>query len=779
MSGPLAELVLDPTWPWSLPGGLSALGAVAVTLALLTLWTYIGVRGARFGRVLTVLLLRLGALLVATLVVLRPSFADRDKATVPSKLIVLLDDSASMNINDEQAGESRWERARRLLKAPGVESLLRRLQNEQKVEIVFYQASEVVRKFDPTSKALGKRTDVGGWLHTLLKTHGGEQNLRGLVILSDGADNGTRHPALEQAARWRGVPCPVYTFALGSPTTTPKQQDIAVTAILPEPHIVPVKNKLVVKAKINAPNFEGQTVYVHLLIDGKKVGPPAKARLKHTTDNEVVVGEVRPERVGEVKVTVEVDKVEGEVTTANNKMETYVTVTAEGVSVLWVEGKKRYESTFAIRHALSRDKRFSVFYAERVKGNEKDGVLAVGKEDWFNFKDRHYDVIVIGDISGSRFAGDPKLQVFKTIREMVRDKGTGILMMGGYETFLNSDWQKYPDFTGMLPVELTEVGQSRRPVRMMPTDSGLGYVLRLSDPPKGVWERGEPLQPLEGMTNLGKPRKDATVFAIDQDTGQPVMVAGKFGEGRVLAFGGDTTWKAWRRSTEAIPLYERFWKQLVLWLAKREDAGGNVRVIPDVRRVAAGGNNQVGFTVEALGKGGQPIADAKFKVKVIGPNKEETEVAVANEGGQLRGYFWRTNEPGDYVIEATATHPDGTKVDDRPGAAKFLAYAEDLENLRPAADHEFLKKLAAAGGGTAYLGGEDKLVEFLDGLLAQPLLPSRARAEVWPDWRRTPVSDGLGDQVTALWSSGLLACFVAFVTLLCLEWWLRRRWGMV
>ncbi len=776
MSAPLAELVLDPTWPWSLPGGLSALAAVAVTLAILTLWTYIGVQGARFGRVLVVLLLRLGALLVATLVVLRPSFADRDRATVPSKLIVLIDDSASMNIKDEMGGESRWERARRLLKAPAVEALLRRLQNEQKVEIVYYQASEAVRKFDPTSQALGKRTDVGGWLHSLLKTHGGEQNLRGLVILSDGADNGTRHPALEQAARWRGLPCPIYTFALGSPTTTSKQQDIAVTAILPEPHIVPVKNKLVVKAKINALNFEGQTVHVRLFVDGKQVGRATPVTLKKTLDNEVVVGEVHPQRVGEVKVTVAVDEVKGEVTTANNKMETYVTVTAEGVSVLWVEGKKRaYESVFAIRHALAKDKRFNVYYAERLKGGE----LAVGKKDWFNFKDQHYDVIVIGDISGSRFAGDLKAGAFTTIREMVRDKGTGILMMGGYETFANSDWQDYPALTEMLPVELTEPGQFRQPVQMMPTDAGLGYVLRLSDPPKAVWEKGDWLQPLEGMTNLGKVRKDSTVFAVDERTNQPVMAARKFGEGRVLAFGGDTTWKAWRRSPEAIPLYERFWKQLILWLAKREDAGGNVRVIPDVRRVAAGGNHQVGFTVEALGKGGQPIADAKFKVKVIGPNKEETEVPVANEGGQLRGYFWRTNEPGDYVIEARATHPDGTKVDDRPGTAKFLAYAEDLETLRPAADHEFLKKLAAAGGGTAYLGGEDKLVEFLDGLLAQPLLPSRARAEVWPDWRRTPVSDGLGDQVAALWSSGLLACFVVFVTLLCLEWWLRRRWGMV
>ena len=59
------------------------------------------------------------------------------------------------------------------------------------------------------------------------------------------------------------------------------------------------------------------------------------------------------------------------------------------------------------------------------------------------------------------------------------------------------------------------------------------------------------------------------------------------------------------------------------------------------------------------------------------------------------------------------------------------------------------------------------------------LLPSRSRADVWPDWRQTPVSDTAGDQLAALWASGMLLAFVLFVTLVSLEWFLRRRWGMV
>src|SRR5262245_56099395 len=121
MKLPFAELTLDPAWPWSLPGlGVPALAAAGLALALLTVWTYLGVRGASWRRVLAVLALRLLALLVACLVVLRPSFADHEKSIVPSKLLILIDASGSMNINDEFNNLSRWEAAQRILRSPAV-----------------------------------------------------------------------------------------------------------------------------------------------------------------------------------------------------------------------------------------------------------------------------------------------------------------------------------------------------------------------------------------------------------------------------------------------------------------------------------------------------------------------------------------------------------------------------------------------------------------------------------------------------------------------------------
>ena len=98
----------EPTWPWS-GGTIGPPGffVVALLLALLTFWTYLGVPGAGFRRVLLLLGLRLAALVLAFLAVLRPSLAFREEAHVPSTLLFALDDSKSMTFKDDYDGQAR------------------------------------------------------------------------------------------------------------------------------------------------------------------------------------------------------------------------------------------------------------------------------------------------------------------------------------------------------------------------------------------------------------------------------------------------------------------------------------------------------------------------------------------------------------------------------------------------------------------------------------------------------------------------------------------------
>src|SRR5205823_5862890 len=145
------------------------------------------------------------------------------------------------------------------------------------------------------------------------------------------------------------------------PTST-DQQDIGFTSISPDPSPVAIKADLKVKAKLNAPGFGGRKTKVRLKIDGETKGTE-EFELAKTTDNEIEMTTKAPDRPGEVKVSLElVDPPPNQVTTLNDQIDTYLTVTREGVRVL-VISKDGWELQ-GIRRALATDKRFD--YVEAI-----------------------------------------------------------------------------------------------------------------------------------------------------------------------------------------------------------------------------------------------------------------------------------------------------------------------------------------------------------------------------------------------------------------------------
>jgi uncharacterized membrane protein len=774
-------LSLDPAWPWSLPAlGLPLLAGLALALAALTIWTYLGLRGATVRRVSLIVLLRLLALAVALLVVARPALDVRHvEGLEPSRLLVLFDSSASMSVADDFNGLSRWANAGRIWSSKQVQRALERLAQEQQIEVVKYQGAADLQSYDPSGPADGKRTDFGTWLHELWQRHGQDAHLRGLVIFSDGADNGKRYSPLELARqKWRGK-CPIYAFGHGNPDDSRDRKDIALTAIQVSPAPVPIKTKLTVKATVQAPGFAGAAVRVGLWLEdsadgaAKLMGEVQERQLTSVKDNEIVMSCDAPDRPDEYKVTLKIEPLPDEASKTNNEISTYVQVTKEGVSVLWVEGKPRYESKFPIEFALKTDRRFRVDYTEPPPL----GHVPAGKTDWYQFDKRHYDVIVIADVSAARFSlGNP--DVLRQVHELVRDKATGLLMLGGYDTFASGGWDKTP-LVDLLPVTMDRQGQFEGPTRVRPTAEGLNYpFMKLRAEPeqnRALWEKL--FEPLDGMTYLGKPTRGATVLAQGND--EPILVASRSG-GRVLAFGGDTTYKAWRRTPEAVVEFDRFWKQLILWLARQDTGGGNLWVDLDRRRLLADGRDTLGFTFGLRGKTGVDLPAAEFGVKIVGPHQEQCKLTTAKEGSVHRGTIGSAPAAGEYrlIVTGHGKDVDGSEVKDEK-VARFLVAVEDIEGAYTAADHEFLIRLANEAGGHFAPADEQRLLQFLEELKGQARAESRLRVEHWPDWRRHPASESWGDQLTALWKSSALACFLLFTGLLCAEWGLRRWWGWV
>lgn len=770
MSAPASDVTLisDPIQPWSASGiGMPALALVALILVGLTIGTYLGVRPARPRRVLLVLGLRLGALLLAVLAALRPSLAFRDDLRQPSKVLIVVDASQSMTIQDAFDGQSRWHALLRVLRE--CEPILQELRSQHQIDVILYQFAGDVREFDSQGQPDGQRTDFAQMLERVYRDHAHDRSLRAIIIASDGADNG-RQPAVPLAQQWRNLPCPVHTVALGLPTTSDQQSDLIVKSITPEPSPVPVKGELTVKAVVDAPGFANAPVNFRLLIDDKEV-PIEKVfindrdvtneklrQLPLAAGNQVRLRTNAPPKPGEVKLQLKIDPLPGEVTAANNEIGTFLTVAKEGVSVLLVD-KARFPEPQLLCDALSKDPRIRLHAAWLRRNEALDAELA----DLFQFDRQHYDVIILGDVSARRLsAGAPG--VLAKIRELVDKKGTGLLMMGGYDSFGNSDWQD-TDVAKLLPVHLNARGQTEGRVRMAPAEQGSGhFLLRLLDNPKDNAQLWAKLPELDGMTRMGEKKDGAQVFARSH-SGELMMAGHDVGTGRVLAFAGDTTWR-WVRSPEGQLAHSRFWRQLVLWLAKQEETEGSAWIKLDTRRLASG--SQLGFSVGLRGKGGVEVQEGQYDVKVIGPAKAESAVQTVRDRARSeeRGTFWKTDVPGEYRLFIRAK---GKEADDQETSgeamARFLVYQDTAEMSRRAADHDFLKKLASTGGGRFHRAEE--LARLLQELSTQPLPQQRPRVSLWPDWRQGRLS------------AFPVVFFFLFAGLLCLEWFLRRRWGMV
>ena len=232
-------------------------------VAGLTLWTYRAHAQATRRRVLVILGLRLAALLVVLLTVVRPSVAVQEDPKVPSVLLLGIDLSESMTVPDELGDQPRIAAVRKVLER--CQSTLEELQAEQNVTVVMYgfgpaDFNEAIHKYDPAAPATFNRSDYSTYLRKTFDRWQGERFLRGHVLIGDGAHNGDAYPDPE-AARWRQTGRSLHTFAVGRTDILPDSKDVAITSVAvtsgsPDGAVF-VKTEFTLKALVNAYGFKG------------------------------------------------------------------------------------------------------------------------------------------------------------------------------------------------------------------------------------------------------------------------------------------------------------------------------------------------------------------------------------------------------------------------------------------------------------------------------------------------------------------------------------------
>jgi len=746
---------------------VGATWVVALIAAALVVLLFVGPARDRttLRRRQTLTAIRLLVVLLALFALLRPTIVRTTTRKQAATLVVLADRSRSMLVEDEVGGKSRWQALETTI--ADAQAALADLAADIELKIftfddALHPLEWVDGRLDLGGPPDGQQSAYGWAIDEVLKLEAGKR-LVGVVVLGDGAQRTDDAHGLDlqiAARRLRDLGAPAYAVPFGQARGPGQLPDFALDDLLTSEQVF-VKNQLPITGTARFVGMENQTVAVRLRVETSS----GKDEVVSTTplvaqqDGEQVKFDLEyvPELPGEIKITIEADPQRNEQVVTNNQISTFVTVLKGGLNVLYLDGALVSEQKF-LRWSLegSPDIKLDLLHFRGDKTETRPKELDEA------FEPGAYDVYIIGDLDADAFKPEQLENLAAAI-----DGGAGFIMLGGLHSFGPGGYGRTP-LADVLPIEIGRLerqnfGEAIRDdlhlpgrVRMRPTRDGAAQYLMLlagrGQDNQAAWAQ---LPALEGANRFaGVKQGGRTLVLAETEQKQPLLVAGEWGNGRVLAFAGDSTWHWWMEGHEEA--HKRFWRQVVLWLARKDQSNeGNVWIRFEKRRYRSG--SKVEFTLGANSPQGEPLADASFEAEIELPGGKPTAVRLRRMAGEVRGAFGDTAEPGDYTLRVTArsdTEPLGET------RGRFLVYNEDLELERPVADRTALENLTRTASGEAHVLQPERLTALL--------------AELKEATRRLEVETQIKETLWDKW-----ALFLPFVGLLVVEWVLRKKWGLV
>ncbi len=762
----MTSISLNPIAPWP----LLILAALAVTG--LTIWAYQArLRGTKGRWRWFALGLRLMAVLLCVLAALRPSIVLQEKKSQPSSVVFLIDDSTSMKVNDEVRSQTRWGLALKTLAQARKQA--EGLGPNLDVKAWRFDSELHDQRPDAVSEPEGRETALGSALVEAVRRQAGKR-IAALVVLSDAANN-SGVPPLVAARRLRSQQVPVVTVGFGSENAGAGSRDIAVRDLVAGPTVF-VKNQLQVRGVLVVRGFANQTLDVEMLVEGH-AEPVATQQVKVPEGSEVVpVNGLKyiPQTPGEKKVTLRVKPKDGELLRSNNEVSTFITALAGGLNVLYLQGATPTWEYKYLYKAIEASPDIEVDL-QRLAGEKPeltDELFATGR----------YNVYILGDLPANHLSAQQQRMLTVAV-----EKGAGLIMLGGRSSFGAGGWAS-SELARVLPIHIHPGDGQVEPeggLKFIPNTIGLdSYIFQVGTDRADSARIWTALPPVTGSNRFGEPKLSAQVLAEDPNH-LPLMIGMDIGLGRTLAFGGET-WVWARNSDDGRMAHRKFWRQVIFWLAHREDQGeSQVKLALERRRVAVG--QKLEMTATARDSKNNPITNVTYETTVereidpseppvdskepplvpmegkgANPSKPGAPVRPTAESIQLlpqgdegRGAYFATGQPGTYRATVTARVQGNIVGRD---TSRFLVYQDDREMENPAADRALLRQIAEITGGES-LPPEQLpryLKQSIDGKLTSDYF-SQTEHRIWDNW----------------------PFFLIFTTLLMLEWWLRKRHGWV
>ncbi len=667
---------------------------------------------------------------------------------------VLVDTSRSMAIKDVETANSRsavsrMDATRQILVGTDNKGILGTLEKQSKV-LIYSFAGDLHRVADPDQiTAAGHTTNLFKPLREL------EAELRGMplaavVLLTDGCRNegGTTEDAARVLKQRR---IPLHIVGVGNPTPPKDYEVLRVFA----PRRVRRNTQVEIYVSLRYTDFGGKPFEVQIN-RGQTTLLSRQVTPERSTDLMRVRLTFTPDIEGSAAYTVAIPAAEGESVTDNNSREFVLEIRDDRLPVLYVEGSPRLEYRF-LRRALFRDKEFRLVGVLRLSkdrfyvqgANAAEEFLSSGfpttAEQLFKFQ-----AVILGDIEASYFT-PAQLEL---LEEFVKRRGGGLLMLGGVNSFGLGQYSQTA-IAKLLPVEISDrdPAYSDLEYAAKTTEAGLTHpVMRLSDDPevnRRLWEK---VPPLKGITPVKGMKLGARTLLVQEGTKKPVLAVQKYGSGRVAAFTSGGSWY-WQVSMPASnEFHEKFWKQLVRWLAA--GAKQEITVESDADVYARG--EKVTLRSMVRTRNLTPVNDANVIAEITDPigNTETVPMnwILSQEGVYQCTYL--SSEEGDYRVRVRVEGWDA-----EPAETDFKVSEPYVEFSNAGQKEAQLRQMAEIAAGRYY-----SVAEAVE-------IPKAVFKNI-----ETASTAGIKPVDYEIWDMPVI--YLALLVLLGSEWLIRRRNGL-
>ncbi|MBI4583953.1 MAG: VWA domain-containing protein [Planctomycetes bacterium] len=469
-------------------------------------------------------------------------------------LVVLVDDSLSMRIEDKYTDRdapiriagllntspeqvertSRYGLVDRLLKEPKA-GFFDRLR--EKKQISLYTFAGQVRKVAEYSRWKGAESEPGAVqaagprLPEATRTQGEERvkqtrigdavlealadlkdiafgaqerGVAEVLLFTDGQSNAGAIQPEEMAAKLKQRDIPLVVVGVGNPDP-PKNIRIA---NFEANEVVLVGDRVPFDLTLISDGFEGQRVQVDLRLD-QEVVETEYINLAKSGAMQVVRIEHKPRQPGDYTASASVEVLGGELFDTDNYAARPIKVLDQKIKVLYVEGLPRWQYIF-LKNALIRDPtmeaQMRLLSADRDFIQESSpGVPALARFPRSEDELFPYHVVIIGDVdpqSEDNLEPIDKAQL-ELVQKFVAEAGGGVIFLGGR----NANPHKYlhTPLYPLLPVEIPELGRglsqpwnTDKPFNVKLTGAGKEHpVMRLdNDPARNVqlWENTDGIE---------------------------------------------------------------------------------------------------------------------------------------------------------------------------------------------------------------------------------------------------------------------------------------------